>query len=90
MIASVRAITIRQPYARAIVKKGKRIEKRTWSTKSRGDHFIHAGVAYGDERWLQVEYGLRVPPDPPRGAFVTICGPFGLVTKSDDRWFERE
>ena len=42
MTANVRAITIRQPYARAIVKKGKRIENRTWSTKSRGDLFIHA------------------------------------------------
>ena len=53
MTANVRAITIRQPYAWAIVKKGKRIENRTWSTKSRGDLFIHAGVGYGDEQWLQ-------------------------------------
>jgi hypothetical protein len=52
MTANARAITIRQPYAREIVKKGKRIENRTWSTKYRGDLFIHAGVGYGDEPWL--------------------------------------
>jgi hypothetical protein len=31
MTANVRAITIRQPYAWAIVKKGKRIENWTWN-----------------------------------------------------------
>ena len=44
MAANVRAITIRQPYAWAIVKKGRRIENRTWITKSRGDLLIHAGA----------------------------------------------
>jgi hypothetical protein len=39
MTANISAITIRHPCAGAIVKKGKRIENRTWSTKSRGDLF---------------------------------------------------
>jgi hypothetical protein len=90
MTANVRAITIRQPYAWAIVKKGKRIENRTWSTKSREDLFIHAGVGYGDEQWLQAGFGLRVPPDPPRGAFVAMGRLVDVVTESDDRWFEGE
>ena len=73
MTANVRAITIRQPYAWAIIKKSKRIENRAWSTTSRGDLFIHAGVGYGDGQWRQEAFGLRVPPDPPRGAFVAMC-----------------
>ena len=90
MTANERAITIRQPYPWASVKKGTRIENRTWSSKSRRDLFIHAGVGYGDEQWLQEEFGLRVPPDPPRGAFVAMCRLVDVVTESDDRWFERE
>ncbi len=90
MTANVHAITIRQPYAWVIVKKGKRIGNRTWSTKSRGDLFIHAGVGCGDEQWLQEEFGLRVPPDPRRGDFVEMCRLVDVVTGSDDRWFEGE
>lgn len=90
MTANLRAITITQPCAWAIVKKGQRIEDRTWSTKCGGDLFILAEVGYGDEQELQEEFGLHVPPDLPRGAFVAICRLADVVTESDDGWFEGE
>lgn len=64
MTANVRAITIRQPYAWAIVEKGKRIENRTGSTRSRGDLSRGAFVAMcrlvdvvteSDDRWFEGE-----------------------------------
>jgi hypothetical protein len=35
-------------------------------------------------------YGLSIPPDPPRGAFVAMCRLVDVVTESDDRWCEGE
>lgn len=81
---SVRAITIRQPYAPAAVNMGRLIENRTWSTKSRGDLSNHVGVGHSDEQWLQEDFGLRAPLDPPRGACVAMCRLVDVVTQSAD------
>ena len=42
----MKALTIRQPWADAIVHGTKRTENRTWKTTHRGPVLIHAGVAY--------------------------------------------
>lgn len=39
----MKALSIKQPYAWAILTQGKDIENRTWHTKQRGEIFIHAG-----------------------------------------------
>jgi hypothetical protein len=39
----VKAITIRQPWAWAVVFGIKRVENRTWATRYRGPRLIHAG-----------------------------------------------
>jgi len=39
----------------------------------------------GREQWLQEEFGLRAPPDPPRGAFVATCTFVDVVTEREDR-----
>jgi hypothetical protein len=38
------ALSVRQPWAWAILYAGKRIENRTWQTTYRGQLFIHAGL----------------------------------------------
>jgi hypothetical protein len=42
----VKALTVKQPWADAIVHGSKRTENRTWTTKQRGQILIHAGAAY--------------------------------------------
>ena len=39
----MKILTIRQPWATAIMQLGKDVENRTWTTKYRGKLFIHAG-----------------------------------------------
>lgn len=40
----MKALSIRQPWAWAILHAGKRIENRTWATRYRGPILIHAGI----------------------------------------------
>ena len=42
-MASMRCLSVRQPWAWAIIHAGKDIENRTWSTEYRGPLAIHAG-----------------------------------------------
>ena len=44
----MKALTVRQPWAWAIVHAGKRIENRTRRTNFRGRFYIHAGLAVPD------------------------------------------
>ncbi len=45
------AISIRQPWAHAIVHMGKRVENRTWSTRYRGPIYIHAAKGMKREEY---------------------------------------
>ncbi len=49
------ALSIRQPWAWAVLYAGKRIENRGWYTSYRGDLYIHAG--------LRIDYGALVDLD---------------------------
>lgn len=65
------ALSIRQPWAWAILYAGKRIENRTWQTAYRGPLFIHAGLrvdydAVGD----LTEVISRIPEPRP----IAYCG----------------
>jgi len=42
----VKALSIRQPWAWAILHAGKNIENRSWNTKFRGTFLIHAGSTF--------------------------------------------
>lgn len=81
----MKALTIRQPWADAIVHQTKRVENRTWKTNYRGLVLIHAGAAHDPQAAI---YGPR--PDV-RSAVLAIaeiddchysedgqcCGPWG-------------
>lgn len=63
----MKALTVCQPWATAILTLGKAVENRTWSTPYRGPLAIHAGKS---RRWYDAEdpedwpdlYGVELPP----------------------------
>jgi hypothetical protein len=64
----MRCLSVRQPWAWAIIHAGKTIENRTWSTSFRGRVAIHAGKACTEEEYEDAAYhikkltGKRPPP----------------------------
>lgn len=65
----VRALTVRQPYAWAIIHAGKTPENRSWDTKFRGRLYIHAGLAV-DKRALAEAHAEGDNPDCVTGAII--------------------
>lgn len=55
----MKAITIKQPWAWAIIFAGKDIENRSWYTKYRGPLLIHAGAAYRAD--ITLPRGVHAP-----------------------------
>ena len=76
----LKAITLQQPWAWAVVKGFKKIENRSWKTKWRGLLLIHAGKS---RRWLASDgqYLVSEEPIPPVDelAFGAIVGAVQLV-----------
>jgi ASCH domain len=58
-IDEARLLTIRQPWAWAIIYGGKDVENRSWLTKHRGPLLIHAGSAF-DPRRVRDRQAARV------------------------------
>jgi ASCH domain len=98
----MRILSIRQPWAHAIVHMGKRIENRTWPTPYRGPVILHAslGMTKPEECAFRAfcegfPGGLDVPDDLaalPRGGIVGIadivgCRDIATDTLSPDLWF---
>jgi len=85
-----RVLTIRQPWAWAIIHGGKDVENRTWRTSFRGPLLIHAGSAFEVDGYERVK-GLAVQAPPPAGEFThgAIIGVVDLVDcvqDSDSAW----
>lgn len=55
----MKALSIRQPWASAIICLGKDIENRTWRTKFRGRVLIHAGKTFDHPGWERL---IRLHP----------------------------
>ncbi|MCC7131370.1 MAG: ASCH domain-containing protein [Gemmatimonadales bacterium] len=87
----MRALTVRQPWAWAIVSAGKDIENRSWATRYRGWLAIHA--AAGPVRALdELPRGVKRPPASAlvRGAIVGVAYIDGITEKSRSKWFQGE
>jgi hypothetical protein len=82
----VKAISIQQPWAWAILHAGKNIENRSWSTAHRGDVAVHATR-------LQSDWELPDGVTPPRKDELTLRSIIGVVeivdvvTRSRSPWF---
>ena len=83
-------LTVRQPWAWAIVHGGKDVENRTWSTEHRGVLLIHAGETF-ERVAYDVVRRLATTPVPParelvRGAIVGVVDLQGCRRDSDSAW----
>lgn len=89
------ALSIRQPWAWAIINAGKDIENRTWRTDFRGPVCIHASGSMTkrdwDETsyWILMNFGAVAPrvPDLHRGGIIGTVEIVECVTTSDSPWF---
>jgi hypothetical protein len=88
------ALSVRQPWAWAIIHAGKDIENRSWATKFRGRVLIHASKGMTQEEY--VNFGCRalrrelpVPSfdDLLRGGIVGEIEIVDCVTQSKSPWF---
>lgn len=87
----MKALSIRQPWAWAILHLGKDVENRTWLTRITGRVMLHASQKYDHEgaKWIEENFGI-VPPgqnDLPRGGFVGSVEIVGCVDKMASKWF---
>lgn len=82
-------LTVRQPWASAIVQGIKDIENRVWTTDYRGRLWIHAARATArreSDAWAE-ERGLAVPPEPlPRGVILGHVELVDIVRDADSPW----
>ena len=96
----MKALSVNQPWAWAIVHGGKDIENRNWKTSFRGPFWIHAGKRFDDEGLVWI--GSRFPNLPiiidvlngmsPEEAFnfggiIGWANLVDCVDKSDSPWF---
>jgi hypothetical protein len=88
----MRALTVKQPYAWAIVHGGKTVENRRWSTPFRGRFYLHAGVGWDRDGpgWIEREIGIDVPrrEDLLFGAIIGTVELYDVVSESDSPWAE--
>jgi len=89
------ALSIRQPWAWAIINAGKDIENRSWSTKVRGRVLIHAGLAWDDGKaegllsilhWSE-RYRVAMPARVDAGGIVGEAEIVDCVDQSSSPWF---
>jgi hypothetical protein len=93
-VQEARALTVRQPWACAIVHGEKDVENRSWPTKYRGTLLIHAGQAFERAEYATVErLSTTRPPAPQdflRGAIIGVTQLVDCVRDSTSSWAEAE
>lgn len=89
------ALSIRQPWAWAILHAGKDVENRDWSTRFRGPICIHAAKGMTrlewDEasHWMLMNFGAVAPrlSEIQRGGIIGTAEIVDCVDQSDSPWF---
>lgn len=87
----MKALSIQQPWAWAIMCAGKDVENRSWSTDFRGAFLIHAGRKFDNDgfNYLRLRLGACVPMamEFPRGGIIGHASITGCVQSSASNWF---
>jgi len=89
-IEKIPVLSVRQPFAWALIFAGKPVENRTWYLRYRGPLFIHAGRAWhacgpeGLEEWMRIP----VPRKLDRGGIVGMVEVTDCVSSHPSLWFE--
>ena len=89
--ATVKVLSIRQPWAWLILTGHKSIENRTWMTHYRGPLYIHAGMNMHDRSIEEIERQFKITIDRKAMTLGAIVGRVDLVdvvTQSRSSWFE--
>jgi hypothetical protein len=82
-----KALSIRQPWAWAIVEGFKEVENRSWSTRYRGPLFIHAGLQEDHLGWLDLDRrGIDFPEEVEHGGIIGIVELVDCVEGHKSRW----
>lgn len=92
----MKVLSIKQPWAWAILYGGKDVENRTWSTKFRGRFLIHASKSFDQVGWQWIaenenRLGLRLPSrqsDFITGAIIGSVNLFDCRQSDGSRWFQ--
>lgn len=88
----MKALSIRQPWAHAILHIGKDIENRTWKTSFRGTVAVHVGLktAHPDyEQYTRLMKRLiTIPDNLVTGAVIGCVDIVDCVEEHSSRWFE--
>lgn len=89
---SIPALSIRQPWAAAIINMGKDIENRNWPTRFRGQFLIHAAKAWGQNERDDVETvedisGQSLEGRPLLGGIIGMAEIVDCVSQSNSPWF---
>ena len=77
-----RVLTIRQPWAAAIIYAGKDVENRSWATRYRGRLYIHAGMRLDPDDVLPAEVPVV------HGAIIGHVELVDIATGSPSHWAE--
>lgn len=85
----LKTLSIRQPWADAIIYCGKDIENRTWNTKFRGTFLVHAAKTVDPEapEWVWSMVREFSPDVPLLGGIIGSVELVDVVDKSDSKWF---
>ena len=83
----MKALTIRQPWAWAIIHAGKDIENRSWNTRLRGAIAIHAGFAF--DKQAELPRGVKPPNEEEIicGAIIGVAEIVDVVERHRSKWF---
>jgi hypothetical protein len=92
----MKALSIRQPWAHAIIYLGKDVENRDWRTNFRGTIAVHASQGmtfdeFNDFISFAGQFSLADIPDPEqlvRGAIVGLVDIVDCVSDSSSDWFQ--
>ena len=86
----MKTLSIRQPWAWAILNAGKDIENRTWPTKIRGRIFIHAPLKtdWNGVVDLEEKFGIKQSGFFLTGGIVGSIEIVDCVKKSESKWFD--
>ncbi len=91
----MKALSIQQPWAWAIIWAGKDIENRSWHTNYRGSFFIHAGKKFDNKGWAWLKeqegklFKAAVPDQDAyhQGGIVGISYLIQCVNYDNSPWF---
>jgi hypothetical protein len=85
----MKALSIQQPWAWAIIYAGKNIENRTWRTNYRGTFAVHASAKPRRE-WVFPPRALKPPPKDewPLGAIIGFVDLMACVEEHRSRWHQ--